>query len=121
MSTRISFKKLTKLNGSKISLTDALTRLGMSRPDSPATNQTAVSKSLDQTIDASLKSSFDKEDDDVWRVCMDSKMSDTLRFYWSAVYLIGFLLPLVAVLVSFSGLFRFVRKREFTDGQHRFC
>ena len=50
---------------------------------------------------------------------MDSKMSDTLRFYWSAVYLIGFLLPLVAVLVSFSGLFRFVRKREFTDRQHR--
>ena len=51
---------------------------------------------------------------------MDSKMSDTLRFYWSAVYLIGFLLPLVAVLVSFSGLFRFVRKMEFKDGQHRF-
>ena len=67
-----------------------------------------VSTSHEQTID----SSFDQIDVDVWRVCMDSKMSDMLRFYWSAVYLIGFVLPLVAVVVSYKELFQRVRDTE---------
>ena len=71
-----------------------------------------VSTSHEQTIDSSVNSSFDQIDVDVWRVCMDSKMSDMLRFYWSAVYLIGFVLPLVAVVVSYKELFQRVRDTE---------
>ena len=65
-----------------------------------------------KTTNPSVSSSFDQIDVDVWRVCMDSKMSDMLRFYWSAVYLIGFVLPLVAVVVSYKELFQRVRDTE---------
>ena len=108
---RISWKKLTEPNGSKQSLTHALKRPGISRPDHfRKINGPSVWTSPEQTID-----------DNVWRVCMDTKMSNFQRYYWSAVYLIGFALPLIAVLISYSGLFRFIRETgfntDFHDGQ----
>ena len=63
--------------------------------------------------DRSWDSTSESNDDELWRVCIDSKMTNVQRLYWSAVYVIGFALPLGAVLISYSGLFRFIRNMGF--------
>lgn len=40
--------------------------------------------------DRSWNSASEPNDDELWRVCIDSKMTKVQRFYWSAVYRVRF-------------------------------
>merc|ERR1712131_340304 len=75
--------------------------------------ETKLETCLDKVIENTSfgNSSFEPQDK-LWRVCRDTKMSNSQRYYWSAVYLIGSMLPLLATLISYSGLFRYTRKSD---------
>ena len=50
--------------------------------------------------------------------CKNHRISKKTR---KAVYLIGFMLPLLATLISYSGLFRYIRTQDFTIDSKDSC